>query len=248
MAIDSIGDAALRDAIDSERAVLEQLERGPPSTSGLTAVPVGSKVKVGQFTLTVDGNGAISELQDTLGRSWGGRAGAALLWLRYSLGTNAQMQTYRETYCAGNIRAGDVHCNEQTYGKPGLPRNTSVLANATVRGIWSNGDVLVVELAWARELHVEAGAPASSWLKITAAGSALDVELLAVNKTSTRQMESMFLTLAPDTPTSMQQRGEPQPPQCDWFMDKLGEYVDATDIMLGGSGGVPTPLNGSLER
>ena len=247
MAIDSIGDVMLRNEIDSERSALERLEREHPSTSGLSPVPVGSEVKVGQFTLTVDENGAIAELKDSLGRTWGGRAGASLLWLRYSLGTNAQMQTYRETYCAGNIRAGDVHCDEATYGKPGLPRNISVLANATVQGIWRGGDILLLEVGWARELHVEAGAPASTWVKISASGTTkLDVEVLLVNKTSTRQMESMFLTIAPDTPSSMRQHGDSSFPRCDWFMDKLGEYVDATDIMRGGSGGVSSIGSGVL--
>ena len=121
MAIDTIEDTSLRTAIQAERAKLLQLERAPPSTAGLKHVGVGSKVQVGRFELSVDSNGAISQLKDTMGREWAGD-GAALLWLRYSLGTNAQMAAYRQTYCAGNIRAGDVHCDEHTYGKPGLPR------------------------------------------------------------------------------------------------------------------------------
>ena len=265
MAIDAIGDTALRGAVQAERASVAQLEQAPPSTTGLKQVAVGSPVAVGKFTLFVDRNGAISEMKDTMGREWAGRPGAALLWLRYSLGTNAQMKTYRQTYCAGNIRKGDVHCDENTYGKPGLPRNDSVLANATVKAVFSGTDVLLVEVGWANALHVEAGAPASAWLKVSADGSdkaSLGVELLLVNKTSTRQMEAMFLTFAPDTPNSMQQsRGtsggsagstgsaggnSAGAGQCEWSMDKLGEWVAAKDIMKGGSGGVSSIGSGVM--
>ena len=192
-----------------------------------------------QFELTVDAAGAISGLTDAQGREWAGRAGAALLWLRYSLGTNSQMAAYRETYCSGNIRAGDTHCGENTYGKPGLQRNESVLANATVIGVWSGPEELLVEVGWPTELHVEAGAPKSTWLKATAGVDAsLDLEVLLVNKTSTRQLEAMFLTFAPDTPSSMSGADADVGEQCHWEMDKLGEWVSATDIMKGGSGGI----------
>jgi hypothetical protein len=246
MSIDSIGDPALRAAIESERASIAQKEQAAPATAGLTRAKVGSAVAVGKFRLTVDAAGAISGLTDAQGREWAGRAGAALLWLRYSLGTNAQMAAYRETYCAGNIRAGDTHCGEGTYGKPGLQRNESVLANATVLGVWSGPDELHVEVGWPAELHVEAGAPKSTWLKASAGadGTSLELEVLLVNKTSTRQLESMFLTFAPDTPSSMRGSEDAVGEQCDWSMDKLGEWVDAKDIMKGGSGGISPVLSG----
>ena len=193
----------------------------------------------------MDAAGAISGLTDAQGREWAGRAGAALLWLRYSLGTNSQMAAYRETYCSGNIRAGDTHCGENTYGKPGLQRNESVLANATVIGVWSGPEELLVEVGWPTELHVEAGAPKSTWLKATAGVDAsLDLEVLLVNKTSTRQLEAMFLTFAPDTPSSMSGADADVGEQCHWEMDKLGEWVSATDIMKGGSGGISPVLSG----
>jgi hypothetical protein len=107
-------------------------------------------VTVGKFKLVVDMAEAISGLTDAAGREWAGRPGAALLWLHYSLGTNAQMAAYRDTYCAGNIRSGDVHCDEDTYGKPGLPRNQSVLANATMRSIWGGAGQLARRAAYRR--------------------------------------------------------------------------------------------------
>ena len=218
---------------------MRALEAVPPSTAGLTKRKVGAPISLtlasGELILTVNSVGAISSLTDTGGRAWA--ADSSLLWLRYSLITNKQMADYRATYCTGNFIPGDAHCGEGTYGKPGMPGNTSLLANATVRGVYSSeaAGVLLVELGWAKQLHDNYGAPESTWLKVSvgADGVSLDAQVLLVEKTSTRMMEAMFLTFAPSR-------------NCDWSMDKLGEFVGAKDVMMGGSGGVSSIGSGVM--
>jgi hypothetical protein len=241
LALDAIGDQELSTAIEVERQSVMERENAP-STAGLTKTTVGKPVAVGGFLLTVDTAGAIVGLEDVRGNEWAG-AGAALVWARYSLGTNAQMAKYRSVYCSGTIRSGDEHCGEATYGKPGQPRTEPLVANATVRSVWTGRNMLLVELVWDQQLHQEYGAPAATWLKLSTpaddTSDALDLDVVLVNKTATRMMESMFLTFKPDGVNSATA-------PCEWAMDKLGEWVTPLEVMKGGSGGI-SPIGSGIK-
>ena len=99
----------------------------------------------------------------------------------------------------------------------------------------ATGDKRSTEATIMKQLHDNYGAPESTWLKVSvgADGVSLDAQVLLVEKTSTRMMEAMFLTFAPSR-------------NCDWSMDKLGEFVGAKDVMMGGSGGVSSIGSGVM--
>ena len=85
-----------------------------------------------------------------------------------------------------------------------------------------------LQLSFPRSQVLLAGAPQTAWLHVQLQGGALNITATFHNKTATRLPEAMFLRFAPPLlPPDFQ--------AASWSADKLGEWIDPADVVIGGA-------------
>ena len=92
----------------------------------------------------------------------------------------------------------------------------------------------LVQTAFDAETTAEYGAPAVVWSRVDVASSNISVEVLMLNKTTTRRSESILVQFLP-APTGAATG--------DWSVDKLGEWLNISDVVEGGA----KHLHGNME-
>jgi hypothetical protein len=129
------------------------------------------------------------------------------------------------------------------YGKPGMntsdPAVRHHLAAPAVARAFVRGGSLLIEVAFASELHTDYGAPATAWINYTAGPAAehtLHTEVHLLNKTATRLPEAMFVSFDP-----------PQPKPLRWSMQKLGSWLHPNETLDGGAKGLHAVSDAGLR-
>ena len=92
----------------------------------------------------------------------------------------------------------------------------------------------LVQTAFDPETTAEYGAPAVVWSRVDVASNNISVEVLMLNKTTTRRSESILVQFLP-APTGAATG--------DWSVDKLGEWLNISDVVDGGA----KHLHGNME-
>ena len=209
--------------------------------SGATAPKVYS---CGSFEISFDStSGAISKLLHR-DREWAG-AGRDNLWgaLRYRSYSKADVSEFFKSYCKSS-----ESWVEHDYGKPGLPVSVEgriwstqleeLLILPTHTGKSSSGDgddtsndvcTFVTRLRFDdADAHERFGAPEKVYVRtvLDAENGTVDTTVSLFNKTTTRLPESMFFQFNPPADDGH---------KIDWFVNKLGEWVEYKDEVKGAS-------------
>jgi hypothetical protein len=159
--------------------------------------------------------GELTSLVDRTGFEWLGHQGASLCLLRYSTYTES---TFSDRPC--NRVFGRRQGQDGSGAKAGTwhPARTAAYVDSSNCSLW-------MQLEFPDTLVRDYGAPETLWLNYNFSGGAthVDVQLLWFNKTATRIAESLMFEFAPSAAGS------------EWWMDKLGTYVQPHEVLQGGN-------------
>ena len=119
------------------------------------------------------------------------------------------------------------------------------LAAPTVRSSWikhgvaAGGSQILIEVAFASELHEDYGAPSTAWLSYTVpeVKGPLTIEVSLTDKTATRLPEAMFLSFNPPAGS------EP----LRWSMQKLDSWLGPDETLDGGAKGLHAVSDAGLR-
>eukprot|EP01116_Phalansterium_solitarium_P009868 TRINITY_DN24205_c0_g1_i1.p2 TRINITY_DN24205_c0_g1~~TRINITY_DN24205_c0_g1_i1.p2 ORF type:complete len:367 (+),score=141.03 TRINITY_DN24205_c0_g1_i1:548-1648(+) len=234
-ALDPVREQSLVADIASRIAQLRDV--AVPSTAGFVQVTnFSALLRLGRYELSFDPHtGGIAHLVDTAtGIEWAS-GGSGLAAVVYQTFNQDDVDRFLAEYspCQDFFAKCHVSLNFD-FGKPGIfeadARHRT--ASPALKSLWlkqlSSGSTLLLELELERSLHTGYGAPASLWLEmaVPANDSFINVTLSVFNKTATRLPEALWLSFDPK-PTDAANYG--------WQIDKLGEWVSPSNVVLNGS-------------
>ena len=222
--------------------------RGPPAPGfeplrELNLTQLGGWLDLGISNTT----GAIVHLRAKGGeKSWASEAHPLAL-LRYQTLVEADLVAWR----AGFLQPWTITPSMASdYGRPGMnvsdPNVEHHLAAPTVRSSWikhgvgAGGSQILVEVAFASELHEDYGAPSTAWLNYTVpeVKGPLTIEVSLTEKTATRLPEAMFLSFNPPA-------GSAEPLR--WSMQKLDSWLGPEETLDGGAKGLHAVSDAGLR-
>eukprot|EP01028_Stygiella_incarcerata_P006800 TRINITY_DN276_c0_g2_i6.p2 TRINITY_DN276_c0_g2~~TRINITY_DN276_c0_g2_i6.p2 ORF type:complete len:816 (+),score=194.97 TRINITY_DN276_c0_g2_i6:533-2980(+) len=199
-----------------------------PSISEFQAVNISDTVRVGDFEIRFDKDtGAICHLQNVHSQiSWASESNLIGKFMYQSLNET----DYDDLFASYSyVHQEWVHMD---FGKPNVesasplrkwwwPKDVRVF-----RRSMEQIDTVAVRLSMPDECVEEYGCPEFAWIFYQAASGSKDIstDVYMQNKTPTRLPESVWFQVSPkvDDPSR-------------WTMDKMGEMVSPTDVMVNGS-------------
>jgi hypothetical protein len=194
-----------------------------PDVSALTPVPPSAwaaPVAASGVTLALDGvTGALGALT-MAGTAWADAASNLTLGtFVYRTFTDADYAT-QGSYCCWGV------AGRQAGGQPNATTSSPAIAAVWASPAGAAPATVIVRAVMPAFAHTDYGAPAEVWYNYTIAadGSAVFMDVLMFNKTSTRLGEAAFIAFAP-APV----------PGYTWRMRKLASWVDPLDTVSGSS-------------
>jgi hypothetical protein len=174
------------------------------------------------FTLQIDpdfiftgSSGELVSFIDHAGFEWLGQQGASLCQLQYSTFTES---AFSDRPC--NRVFGRRQGQDGSSAKAGtwLPARAAAFVDSANCSLW-------MQLEFPVALVQDYGAPATLWLhyNFSDGPTHVDVQLLWFNKTATRIAESLMFGFTPSASGS------------EWWMRKLGAYVQPHEVVQGGN-------------
>ncbi|KAJ1459607.1 hypothetical protein M885DRAFT_510755 [Pelagophyceae sp. CCMP2097] len=219
---------------DALRAfVLDELQAlgpaaGPPSLDGFDRLEALGDVALGEFTVSVGATGALERCAFR-GNEWASPH-ERLALLKYQTLSDDDFRFFRDQM----LRGGADGAGADEYGRPNATAATGALSAtvpAAVRAVYRRGDELLVQVGFAARLREDYGAPSDAWLRYAADGETLKIDVLLLNKTSTRFIDSMYLSMHPRL-------------KGDWALDQMGTWTDPALAVDGTSKGIRAVLSG----
>jgi hypothetical protein len=191
-----------------------------PDVSGLTPVPQASwtaPLAVGGASIALDGvTGALGALT-LAGTQWASAA------------TNNTLAAYEyRTFTDANYATQGGYCCWGVGGRQAGGQPNETVSVPAIASVWSGPATLVVRAVMPSFAHTDYGAPAEVWFNYTVAadGSAVYLDVVAINKTATRLGEAIFLSFNP-LPVSGS--------DYEWRMRKLASWIDPLETVTGSS-------------
>ena len=210
--------------LDEAKQMLEDSEPRSFSTDGLIRKNLAEPLSIGHFTVRVDNDGGVSDLTPLEAQPWA-TPQHRLGTLTYQVyGSEDYADFYRE-YVTQNEEANTAEWAPLDFTKPGLE-------NVVRRGqtftpvldvLWSGLDQLLLELAFSPEAQ-GLGAPAQVQIQISAQQGSVHWDVNWLSKPESRVAEALWLGFSPPV-------GEPR----NWQLHKLGQQVNALDVLPGGN-------------
>lgn len=206
-----------------------ELQPAAPSIGGHELGKAGEVVQCGSTEIAFDETGSISHLVEN-GFVWAD-SGHKLLQMKYRSYSAFDLQNFFSEYT--KINADWVN---HDYGKPGLPLDVEgKVLTPVLNSLYFRRDVdfcsFVLHTSFAPEGSEKFGTVSTAWVALGIGNSGIDVTIGLFNKSATRLPESMFVQFLPANSYGQ------------WYVNKLGSWVPASEVIDGGA----KHLHGNME-